>query len=67
MVTLKQVLYNRLGVQILLRQWPEQPEWPCSYNIIQNYGLDSNTLYGATSTSTASTVDHMHQSYLVRL
>ena len=28
MVVLKQVLYNCLGVQvILLRPWPDQPEW----------------------------------------
>ena len=27
METLKQVLYDRLGVQILLRPWPDWAEW----------------------------------------
>ena len=34
-VALKQVLYDHLGVQILLRPWPDQPEWlpqPCIPN-----------------------------------
>ena len=27
MVALKRVLYDHLGVQILLRPWPDWPEW----------------------------------------